>query len=123
MRWAWVMYPDSIQGVCMRCQEIVTCNVHPIPNDAQIAGSAVAVNCTGKKKPAIVAVPSIPRTQYEPPTDLIELADQLLDASQRRHTDRQSEETFVECLACGKWEEHADDCFVPKLKAWIEAPR
>lgn len=35
-------------GVCRRCEMSVTCNARPAPNDIEIGGEAVALNCEAK---------------------------------------------------------------------------
>jgi len=51
----------------------------------------------------------------------VEIQDRLieaLDLSLRRHSN--DEETFIECVLCGKWEEHTDECPMPKIQEWMD---
>lgn len=61
------------------------------------------------------------KTSHRPPTDVIDAVESLLDASLQRHYDQRADETFLECHACGGWEEHKRGCFVPVLQKWQNA--
>lgn len=52
---------------------------------------------------------------------VIDAAEALIDVTLVGHTDRNTDETFIECRACGGWEEHADTCFVPALEKWLSS--
>ena len=52
---------------------------------------------------------------------MCDAAETLLDAATSRHYDSTSEETFLECHACGEWDGHTPACWVPALKRWFDA--
>jgi len=54
--------------------------------------------------------------------EVVDAAEALLDVSVSSHYDEQSGDTFEQCHACGGWEEHKEDCFVPNLKTWLYQP-
>lgn len=56
---------------------------------------------------------------YEPPEVVVALITLLVDSAIVRHSN--TEETFVECLVCGDWEGHTDDCPVPALERWMNS--
>jgi hypothetical protein len=58
-----------------------------------------------------------PQPAFEPPQEVIDAAEGLLDAATARHGNH--DETFTECLMCGEWEGHAESCPIPKLKEWM----
>lgn len=37
-------------GICSRCEMTVSVTTHPAPNEAEVAGDAVALNCDGKRR-------------------------------------------------------------------------
>jgi hypothetical protein len=46
-RFTFCLMPNRLTGSasCKRCNATVTINTNPLPNDTDIAGKAVAVNC------------------------------------------------------------------------------
>lgn len=52
--------------------------------------------------------------------DMIEAVEALLDVATTPHSN--GDETFIECHACGGWDEHKADCFVPALNVWMTVP-
>ena len=63
------------------------------------------------------------RAAYDPPQELIDLVDRLREESIVRHsTGGEDPETFTECRLCGGWEDHADDCPIPAIERWLDAP-
>lgn len=61
-------------------------------------------------------------SKYILPAEVIDAVQSLLDTVLVSHHDRQSEETFIECLMCGEWDSHIDDCCIPAVLAWQELP-
>lgn len=64
-----------------------------------------------------MSYPYDPPEPYEPPAEVLQLVNTLIDqarTSQSWHTG----ETFVQCLVCGEWEGHADNCPMPALIRW-----
>lgn len=57
---------------------------------------------------------------YEPPSRLIELADEFLDLAERVATDYRSDELITHCLACNDVEGHRDWCPVPALERFMK---
>lgn len=55
---------------------------------------------------------------FDPPDAVINAVEALIDASEVTHYDRTADESLTECLACGQWESHTDECFMPALKRW-----
>lgn len=52
---------------------------------------------------------------------IAERVQELLDAATQRHcTGGEEPETFIECHVCQRWDDHADDCWVPLLDAWLK---
>jgi len=45
---------------------------------------------------------------------------ELLSQLERRSN--HGEEVFIQCVACGEWEGHTEDCHVPAVKAWLNEP-
>lgn len=58
---------------------------------------------------------------YDPPKALIDTLNGLLDDAIRRHTERSTEETFEECILCGEWEGHTDQCPIPAIDRFLRA--
>jgi hypothetical protein len=54
---------------------------------------------------------------FEPSTQACEAVERLLDEVTVRET-WHTDETFVQCLLCGEWDSHTDDCAVPALLRW-----
>ena len=50
---------------------------------------------------------------------LNEQLEEFLDNSQAKRRDSFSEETFTECMLCGEWEGHKDNCPVPAIEKWL----
>jgi hypothetical protein len=57
---------------------------------------------------------------YETPQVLIDLIERVIDCGGNRHSN--GDETFIECLVCGEWEGHTDDCPIPALDRWMAQP-
>lgn len=51
--------------------------------------------------------------------DALNAMQQAIDSAEVRHYDHNSDETFIECLICGEWEEHKDGCPIPVMKTVI----
>jgi hypothetical protein len=51
------------------------------------------------------------------PDEVVDAVEALLDAATKRHAGK--DETFIECLMCGKWEEHDNACPIPSLRKWM----
>lgn len=60
---------------------------------------------------------------YDPPIDVIVLAQTLLDLTvwMRRSPNTDDGVELSECKACGALNSHTQDCFVPALKRWLES--
>jgi hypothetical protein len=57
------------------------------------------------------------------PTDAAaEAAQDLLDAALERLYDRHAGEAFLECQICGDVDGHTDDCPIPAVQRWMDAP-
>ena len=48
MKWR-LIDNDRAEGECIKCGLYVYANVHPAPNEIDIGGPAVAINCNGSK--------------------------------------------------------------------------
>ncbi len=59
------------------------------------------------------------RKQYEAPAIVIELMNLLADNAIVRHSN--DDETFLECLVCGEWDGHADECPMPAIERWLKS--
>jgi hypothetical protein len=51
---------------------------------------------------------------------VIEAVAELLDTVTNGTYHESTDEVFTQCLMCGEWEGHADECPVPALKKWQE---
>jgi len=57
---------------------------------------------------------------FETPARIIEAIDSLLQEAVGRYYDHHSDEMFMCCNVCGKWEgDHMPLCPVPALEAWM----
>jgi hypothetical protein len=57
---------------------------------------------------------------YQPPDDVIDAADQLLEIATEGHYDSTADERLIECRMCGKWDDHRPTCPVPLLTQWMK---
>ena len=57
--------------------------------------------------------------QWEPSASTCDDVQGLLDALSERLHDRTSDETFIQCLACGQVDGHSPQCFVPLMERWV----
>ena len=57
-----------------------------------------------------------------PTDDAAEAVQTLLLIARERIYDRNKDEVFYECQLCGDVDGHTDDCPIPALKAWMDAP-
>lgn len=55
--------------------------------------------------------------KHEPPAVVVEIVNLLVDNAIVSHSN--GDETFHECLVCGDWEGHTDDCPMPALERWL----
>ena len=62
--------------------------------------------------------------RHNPPDSLTDLVEELMCATVSEHYESKADETYTYCNACGEWEGHTDDCFMPALEAWYnEEPK
>jgi hypothetical protein len=54
-------------------------------------------------------------------TELTDALESIADGALSRHYDRVSDETFVLCHVCNRFEDHSDTCPVPAIEKWLEA--
>lgn len=59
-------------------------------------------------------------TEHAQPDEVVNVLQELIDVGVRRHVDATADETFTECLVCGEWEGHLDDCPMPHVLAIMD---
>ena len=58
--------------------------------------------------------------QWEPSASTCDDVQGLLDVLSERMHDRTSDETFIQCKACGEVDGHSQQCFVPLMQRWVD---
>ena len=97
-----------------------TCNRHPISVLFIDKMASLAMPDTTHAHSDAYAQVKAMAAEYDPPQEVIDAVEELLDIGVVKLHDRQSGETFTECKVCGKIDEHEVTCPVPMLEQWMK---